>query len=313
MAPKQQQQKKKTRKKKTTVVAPSDSSLVRLGVFLLAYLKCLLSPSRFMSGIPAAYNLPSQKTHGWYKGTFSTPTGVGVGWVAFSPPLASDALSVWYTDGSATSTTISTTVAGPIQSAILNLPFTTAQLAAKTVQARLVAAELKVRNVTARLSASGDVYGMQQPDHDTLVGATVGLFNAFEESARFSGVDQRTITLNYLPALNSLTDESEYTNAAGPFVSGGALFPIMAFMASAPAAQTFEFECHVVVEYIGSAANSRTPSNSDPIGIAVTQNLFHSNSAASRPTMDDFETRFQRALVSIGANMEQMTCVCPMR
>jgi len=156
--------------------------------------------------------------------------------------------------------------------------------AANSVQARVVAFGLRIRNITPALTRGGQCVGLAHPAHASLDTFTVADMDAFAESGRHSGKDLGSwIELTWRPVDSDDTDFF-YTFAAPNAPDAGTL----GFLAVAPSAspQTYEYEAYGLYEIQGNIGD-KAISIADPTGHAAVSNTLVAAQKLHKPHVRD--------------------------
>jgi hypothetical protein len=143
---------------------------------------------------------------------------------------------------------------------VTQIPYTAAQVTASQVQARVVAAGLRVKYVGALASRNGTVVGYEDPDHrnaQTLYSFDTLASNPYSMMDRI-GSDHWDMTVCY----SGPSDPAhvEFLNSATPL--NNTQFMMIAI--SGAAGDVYEVEYYSHLEYIGLLATAKTDSHVDP-------------------------------------------------
>lgn len=154
-------------------------------------------------------------------------------------------------------------------------------------QVRIVGCGIRVRNVTPFMFRGGNLYGLESLNHEDIAGAgnsglgaySVAGVNTFDTTGVCSASSEQWHSVVWHPQ-----DEDEFdfvsVHAPGYVLSFNqddaiAYNSTLGFIAVAPPGQpqTYEYEVWGIYEAKGSITRGLTPSMSDPLGMAVVQNL----------------------------------------
>lgn len=263
------------------------------------YLQSLLDPSGDAGRgacVPSGFPIPSQKVRAFVRGTLSTGTG-GNGYIMWSPALVND-------QGQLTVTQAGNTAAGNVafdniaytgtnSSSFQNkLPYTTAQLTAGQVQARIVSGCIRVRYAGSEQTRSGIITMLEDPDHLALTSSNPQSIASFEGANRERpNGDGAWSQLNWSGPAK--TTEVEYVQTA--FQTGPSGQNVMMILitgtnngAGALGPATFEFESWINVEYIGRDVVGKTDNVNDQRGmdkvISATKTVANTAQESLNPT-----------------------------
>jgi len=273
------------------------------------YVKVLENPfSGAVACVPTQFNVPSLKQSFRARGVFHTGTN-GVGSISFAPRSmlyfdtntlapAAAVSSILYTTSEYNGVGMASYTSDGVVGASGNSPYSSTT-GPENVRGRLVAAGLRVRNITNVMSRGGQVIGLEAPAHDQVDGQGFTNFYNFDQAAPGS-TDGQWTSITYHPI-----DGDEYdfffnsgTNA-NPFSFAGRY---MGFLVSAPSPdvfQNYEFEAYTVFEVVGRIVHGMSPSMSDPNGMAVIQNAY-SQAISRKPFVGDRVLRVAQAIGQIG-------------
>lgn len=235
------------------------------------YLMVLENPfSGNTACIPSLYNFPTLKQSLRSQGTFQTGTA-GAGFVYFNPwYFYNNQNAVNWTDPTYAGLVFANTGTG-VNNSFLPSPYAF-PTTDTSIEGRLVAAGLRIRNVTPLLARGGTCAAGESQNHADLSGLNITNFMMMDTTERIQTSGEAWQSVVYHPNDPS---ELEYygleTNTAPQFMNF-----ILGFLAIAPsvtnATQLYEWEAYSVVEYKGQLAHGLTPSLSDPQGYAKVQN-----------------------------------------
>ncbi len=260
---------------------PAPNPALKLSACASKYAKVLEDPfSGATACVPALTNFPTMKHSVRIRGQFSTNPTTGVGMVTFNPFAAmfnttGSVSPIYSTTATATTVTNFVTPQGSIATGVQgtnsNSPYLYT-LGGDSVRCRLVAAGLRIKNVTALLNRGGALTGLETLSHTDLNGRSYGdVLN--EDTCEIMNASYNGWTsVTYHPQ-----DEDEFDFFAGSDI-GSAVAPgpifnwFMGFMAINTVQQDYDFEAYAVFEAKGKVVHGLTPSQSDPIGLSAVQN-----------------------------------------
>lgn len=229
--------------------------------------------------------------------------------------MVNDSYAIGYQSGPPTLGTLGTVAAAT--AAFSNAPFTKADINSTYVQARLVAAALKLRYLGTELNKGGLVYGLQEPTHATLAAKPTSTLALYQECQKQRVADLsdgkwhtvvRTLgdqnDLSFIDEATYTTDRDCVYKSDGVAV-GWDVFPYIAMYVSSPvASQSYEYEAWGIVEYSGFKANPKTLTIPDPMGLKIAQASMSTINAnarmvASAPSPAQKEQAVQKKAVEI--------------
>lgn len=303
--------------------------ITRLGSCSSEYALSLENP--FATGpvgcIPSYPTIKSQRTKLWNRGSFDTGSD-GYGFIVMNPwAVSSDAntTSAGIADGFVQYSTptytgagvitlnvVGTPVApsGSVVSAQPNSPFTRTQFGTTSalVQYRIVSAGLRIKFSGTALNQGGIVYGLHQPNHETLLNYTRDTMMSFDEGGKFVITGQNSenpdkwFTVLYKP-VDPFDCEFAFNPTNPGTVTAATSFP-MGFIVktAATGSQPFEYEAFANVEFTGAPARAKSLSYADPVGFAAVQTAL--NASGNPPTYSDANTRTASLLSLAGQYLE---------
>lgn len=218
------------------------------------------TPDRVCMPLPPA--MPAASVTVWVKGVFVTGTTPEKGYVAVNTRqmTTSDLSGVVYTSSAYAGTTIAASGTG-IASGYSNSPYPEADYgddpAVADMQSRIVAAGLRVRNITAVVDRGGRLQLLAEPDHKTLLGSDYTDLTAYDCSES-GNTDGNWSSVEWVPARSS--DSSYSSVPTGNYT--------MAAMAAAPAGkpQSYEYEAWTHFQVIGAKARGKQRVKVDVVG-----------------------------------------------
>jgi hypothetical protein len=222
--------------------------------------------------VPTLTNFPTMKHSFRTRGTVTTSSTSGMGFVTMNPyfMLFNDTNALYQSNSTYTGSVISTGVATGITAAGSNSPYTSIQNGTQ-VKGRLVAAGLRVRNVTALLSRGGSLAAAESLNHtslDTLNYTNLLLMDTAGTLDASLGSWQSVV---WHPQDEDELDFIQNTDTGAPPFNAYTL----GFIMTAPTVatvQNYEWEAYAVFEAKGQLVHGLTPSLSDPQGLAAVQN-----------------------------------------
>jgi len=243
-----------------------------------AYVHAIVDPfDALPCSVPNQPPLMTRPAKYWSKGTFSTSSVAAAqdtGFIACVPinGVFNNASFIYYNSAAYSSTIVDVTTAGQFTTVASNADYPLADFSAATKTARIVAAGLRIRNITPALTRGGQCVGLAEPAHGTLNGLSIQGFNAYQESNKHGPKETASwIELLWRPAES---DDMDFysTFAPGNSVNGACL----GFLIQGPAAnpQSYEYEAYGIYELQGQLVTSKTFSVADTKGYeAITNTL----------------------------------------
>jgi len=247
----------------------------------LKYFKVLSNPfSGDVACIPSLFSIPSMKHSVRVQGTFTGSSATGIGaicmgpwWMAYNITGNSSATApIAVTSAASTASVFPTTAATGTGVYYSNSPYSYGLLSDQ-LQIKLVAAGLRVRNVTNLLNRGGYLVGLESPTHFELGGESVSTALNYSTAESMDASSNEWQTVVFHPNNPQETDFLAYQ-----YITGGSYTPstndrFLGFIFSnQAAAQTFEFEAYSVFEAIGEQVQGTSPNPTDPVGLAAVQN-----------------------------------------
>jgi hypothetical protein len=281
----------------------SRMSAGRLGLSKCAsdYLSVLVDPfSGKTACVPSEFNFPSMKHFVRAYGTFNTGTA-GLGYVVFAPFKAgwngwsTNSAPIAFSGLAFTGTSINTPPATGVGEAQTNSPYN-AGANAQSVEIRLVAAGIRVRNTTSLLNRGGTLVGVETLNHTSLGAQDVASVMLQDTSSPLPHTSGEWNCVTYHPE-----DPVEIQwISAGTAATGVYSNPFLGFLVNNnTSAQTFEYECCAVFESKGTLVHGLKPSISDPTGFADVQNII-SSPEARKPYTETYGS-WSRLASKVGA------------
>jgi hypothetical protein len=252
--------------------------------------------------VPSEFSFPTLKQNFRASGTFTTGTA-GFGFVSFNPFAAVFQVAppdvsnpVVFSLSAFASLAVQPYVFGTA-CAITTSPYPPTYVQ-EQMTFRLVAAGLRVRNVTPLLNRGGSLIGIETMNHDSLVGTSIpgALLEDTAERCNTNSTGWQSVV--YHPM--QYAELSFYA----PSLTIGV--PFIGFLAQTTASdgtvpQIYEFEACSVVELKGSMAHGLTPSMSDPVGLGIVQNITSMPQSRKPFISDDAGMRLSRVGEFVGA------------
>jgi len=274
-----------------------------------AYLRVLEDPfSGQVACLPGTPNFPTMKHSVRASGTFSTGL-VGFGYVCLVP-YKGMFLDTACVNGSQTNYN-GESIAAPNTQGQFSVPTNSPyddSLSPAEIKCRLVAAGLRVRNVTAMLNRGGSLVGAESLNHSPVNGMDIPALMLMDTTERLSAVSNDWLSVVWHPQ-----DEDETDFITGAQANDSELYNVatLAFAAQngtdASAQQTYEWEAYVVFEAKGQVVHGLTPSMSDPVGLAAAQNATASVAARKPHT----GARLPRVMAALGSAANYVTQILP--
>lgn len=238
------------------------------------------------AGIPIENAGPSYKVAAFQRVTVTVGT-TGCAQVAILPTCCNDLDAIIYSGSTFAGTHVSTNTAhtGLSEARFANLPFTSAQLVGSNTQVsgRVVSCGWRVTYNGSVLNRAGELYSFVSADRELVDGSNSGSGIAFGTQSTCSVFPMNAITREPFTEVqcglnskefeysNRNTDQAvlqQYPYCGGNAISGTVL-PATAvlWVEGATPGTTLQFECRIIVEYIGRlAAPFVTPSENDVVG-----------------------------------------------
>lgn len=251
----------------------------------LQYLSALVDPFNTPPGacIPAdLFVLPSQKIRVFSRGNFSLGT-TGVGFIAFNPTSANDAACIRAT--SATSVGTTATILGSftntVDTMIPTLPYPSVSFGnTEGVQARVVAAGIRIRYSGTEASRQGTLFSMEEQDHQSLILSTwsnnSSMVNVTCKRPSGAGDWDSTVCLSGPVVPNDLDFQSVVFPTT---VTQSVVGAYLAIQVQGLAADLYQYECFEHIEYVGRQVPTKTISHSDQQAYAAISATVKTNSA----------------------------------
>jgi hypothetical protein len=227
------------------------------------FMAALVDPFNSEPGacLPAGnFPLPSAKSKVFVRSRMSLGTS-GIGWVALTPTSTNDSSFMQSTTGSSVGTS------GTVFSAFTNLQnlyctqnqFTAAELVGGGVQARIVAAGIRVKYVGPLTSRSGTVTVFEDPDHQESRTFSYNLLSSHPQSERFR-VGDAVWDGEVVLSGPCTPHELEFRQEQYPI---GNVAPIL-IAVSGVAGDLYDIEGCVHYEQIGTPIQNKTKSHAEP-------------------------------------------------
>lgn len=235
------------------------------------------------------------------RGTFSTSTqapGMGFIWVDPLSMAANDGGGILLTD-SATFSGQTFVVANTV-TINSNSPYTVAQLSSNTVSYRLVSAGIRLKAINPDISMGGNVVGLHDPAHLTLLNGNIPYLLSYIEGKQFPLTKEKWTSLLYRPVD---TDDNDFVRGArSPASTAGYQgwfmgFLITSFDTSGGTPQSFEYEVVANIEMQGAIVTNKLPSHVDPVGHGAVNAVSAQSKALHSPHQEDGGV-LQKAVVS---------------
>jgi len=215
---------------------------------------------------------------------------MGAGWVVFAPGvgLSNGGVCVISTTADWTGTSSNTPWSGDanLQSFFTNSPWSSSAVTDSMISARIVSAGLRVRNITPVMNRGCILVGMEEEGHSQLMSGTTRTSAAVpalsswlqEETAeRINSDSGDWCSVVFHPVnqgdLNFASlDQMDNSNET-LWMPGNSYLGFYAQASNTSQNQVFDVEAIVTVEVTGQSAQGLTPSESDPQGLAIVQNI----------------------------------------
>lgn len=214
-------------------------------------------------GLPIEPALRSRKVKLWVKGVVSCGDD-GTGFIGSTLSWCNDLPNVFFTDSTYLGSTFSTIPGGGVIAENCNSPFSSVQLNSGSLQveARAVAAGMRIRYIGTELNRGGRILAFEHPDHSDMAGMSATDLLSFPNT-HFEAVDRQWHSAHWQhiwPGEETYTNTCEPTPNPNEPVQPNMCYGIM-ISAKGISGLVFEFECYTLVEYIGSLTSTdATPS-----------------------------------------------------
>lgn len=238
------------------------------------YAKASAAPFSSFTGLPCVPDsppTPTQRFKTTNRGTFTTGTaaGAGFGYIMVAPYIAANNTNKFFATGSSFAgvgpATAGTGITGLPDA---SLPYTAAMMGGG-IQARVVAAGLRVRNITQALNVGGLVGVQQVEDQQNASNFTFAQLNAMPDTALVAqalSAQGEWTQLSWRPNTMSSMDwapDEGFTANANP--------TMIVYASGTPAAATFEWEYVSFWEFQGQIVGQNIPytvlSDADQVGL----------------------------------------------
>lgn len=242
------------------------------------------NPRALGACVPSMPPLKSQKQRRYVRLTVTIGTA-GTGFVTLDPNLSNNAQCVTYTTGSYASGVIPATLDTGVSTASVNSGgYALNQFgnAVGTVRGRIVSAAMSIQDISPVFDRGGMIYGLCQPEHESITAYTPALMAAYQESlvAVNDGARHSIVAFGISPeetAYPSIPGAGPHSDYTSPFSTSCTVAgydstvkqPIMGFMVTGKAGNTYQVEIVIHTEYIGQLTvpmQSRTDADLDGLG-----------------------------------------------
>jgi hypothetical protein len=207
-------------------------------------------------GFPA---LSSRKSSVFSRGVFFTgTTATNFGFVCLAPhsAVANDINALIYSTAAGTTSVVTNANANQFNSEYTASDFTTLQVAS-----RVVSAGIRVRYIGTELNRSGYMIPLEEPDHNTIVGASIGTFLSYDR-AKTVATTRDWVSVTWQPVKPADLEFSHNAHLTEPYHMG-----ILIGGFSGATSGAYEYESYVNLEYIGADVRGKTSSSSDVQGM----------------------------------------------
>lgn len=261
------------------------------------YLLSLLNPyEQYNACIPSSFPLASQKVHVFNRGTLALGTS-GLGYITCQPCIANDALVVTLTGSTSVGTDNTSINAFTNLSnlTMLKIPYSSADIAARNIQGRIVSVGLRVRYIGRADALNGLIRSIEEPDHTTLANLTPNQIYSYDQVGTERPSSDNWTGVNYSGP--TTPSDIEFSNIQYPL---GAV-PFMAHIIAGVAGDEYAWEIYENIEYIGKLAVAKVQNSSDPKGYAKVQETIKGISAMGPVTPKDAPAAINRFTSSMAA------------
>jgi hypothetical protein len=244
------------------------------------YLKALTAPFDFLSSdvcVPDLYDTPSQKVRTRQRGILQTGTA-GIGFVEMDVFYAAikDVGSIMRSDATFTGDSFADpSDVGTQESLNTQALYNLAQLGPgeSQIQFRVVAAGLRVRYNGTELNKAGNSIPFSHPTNQPIKGISAADALSYNEIEQYA-VTRAWKQVTWVPTKAS---HYEYQSSNANFsLTLGSNGNTIGIMVSGPAANFWDWEAVLYVEYTGAVANV-TPSHSDISGMSAIRGFVEHN------------------------------------
>jgi len=266
------------------------------------YLSVLENPFKIIDAcLPDSIPFPTKRSWYWSKGTFSTSSTTGVGYICVCPMFVgfNNIVAGWYSTALFAGTTITTSAGTGIVTAASNSPYSTATVGANFSH-RLVAAGLRIKYAGTELNLGGNMIGMESPAHINTSGMSSATIQTFENSKTVA-VDSRR---EWASVVHHPANEPEMQFIPVNGETGTLDNYYLCFLVNAPSATTsiaFDFEIQALFEEVGLSVGGALPSHADVAGMGLVHTVT-SSTVHRQPQSGDRSSIVSRIFSAIKKN-----------
>lgn len=234
------------------------------------YLLGLTNPAGVEAGLclpTSDFPLPSQKLKLHLRATMICGLQ-GFGFAAWRPIFVRDEGCLIFTTAASvgTATTMLTNYTNVTTANFTPIPFTAAQMTAKSCSARFVAGCIRIKYTGRSDALSGQVISLEEQDHTNL------MFQSYDDLKGFDSISLRRPTateewdgqVNWSGPTSALA--IEFNSGNSPIVDASS-FPFVCAVSGLPG-DTYQVEVWQHCEFLGKAALGKTATEVDPAGYA---------------------------------------------
>jgi hypothetical protein len=243
------------------------------------FAKALVNPFGEFDELPCVPCAPSDMTYKFRnitRGSFSTSSTTGVGFVSWAPQNPANDVGAIFASGTGfTGTSFATTGVGVSAISKQNMPFTFTQIAggaAGFIAGRLVASGIRVKNTTANLYKQGSILACRLPTGSSLAGFNAAQLGSSIENVKEEASRNGWFCWNYIPQdqedLDFVDASTNYSTSPKGFANFGLLVQGAAL---SPNNSTFDYEIVEFWEFTSSNPSVTLPSltktHADSVGL----------------------------------------------
>jgi hypothetical protein len=264
------------------------NSRTRFSDCALTYAQAVIDPWSVKTPpcVPDMYNIPSWKFGSRSRGSFQIGT-MGVGYLIVNPYAIGNTTSVAYGTTGAFNTAAFGSVAETNTTQIFGTtPFAPSIISTTNCQYRVVGCGVAVRWIGSELNRSGQMILYRDPNNGTPVGGATASILLLNTETTTVPMDREWHFINWKPVS---ANDYEYNTSIGT------TFPLLLLVAGSIVNQGIEFDIVQWFEMSGQALPNMTPTDSDPIGMAIIRSAMGTPQSPDSP-----KEAFERFLQSAG-------------
>jgi hypothetical protein len=259
---------------KNATAGSETKKIVSLSKSARDYARCMANPfTGPLSGLPVHPAQFSKKFRTWAKGTFSTQTTNGIGWITCTPEygVSNNALSVYTSiPGGTGANWFDTLTVGQFTTSVTNSEYATTNIGISEIQLeyRVIGSGLRIRYIGTELNRGGQMVAILDQNHSSLQFRSLSSVDGEEVSKRFP-IDRSWTTVLYRPVDN---DDFEFRTSL-PVNTGSNNDSInymgFAIQGEAGVATQYEYEFFTSFEAFGKNVRAMSVSHVDPVGFGA--------------------------------------------